>query len=132
MPLPEVAQQLRFRLPGAARARVVDVVSRLALTVRARPATLRNGKSIVLSGKLAGAGPAARGEPIDIQAMISGRWQTVATVRASASGSFRWRYRFRNTRLEAIYSFRARVADTSRRWPWPTIGSSRVRVHVLP
>lgn len=128
--VPAVAQQLRFRLAGVTR--VVDVVSKLGLSARMRPTTVRNGGSITLAGRLTGAGPAAARQPVQIQAMIGGRWQTVARVRAAADGGYRWRYRFRNTRLEALYSFRARVADDSARWPWPAIDSSRVRVHVIP
>jgi hypothetical protein len=81
---------------------------------------------------LRGAGRSALGEPVEVQAIVHGRWLTVGRSTGGARGRFLWRHRFRHTRLEALYSFRALVRGGSRRWPWPTIASRHVRVHVLP
>lgn len=95
---------------------------------RSRP-RLRRGGAVVLQGRLRGAGAAARGAVVELQAIVSGRWRAVATVRAARDGRYRWRYRFRHVTRDTIFSFRALVRRTPG-WPWPTLRSRRVHVRV--
>jgi hypothetical protein len=130
--VPRGARQLRFRpVPGRASA-PVDVVSRLALRARMVPRLLRNGQAVTFAGRLRGAGPGVRGTTVEVQAIVGGRWKTVARTRLRTDGTFAWRYRFRNTRLEALYSFRIRITGAGERWPWAPVTTARTRVHVLP
>ncbi|HSD80868.1 MAG TPA: carboxypeptidase-like regulatory domain-containing protein, partial [Solirubrobacteraceae bacterium] len=127
LPVPARARQLRFRAPATAVAAspvaagaaspAVDVMSRLKLSARMVPLTLRNGDVVVASGRLRGAAGAAEGAAVEVQAVVGGRWKTVGRARADARGRFAWRYRFHNTFLEALYSFRIRVPGSGR-WPW--------------
>jgi hypothetical protein len=96
------------------------------------PRLLRNGQSVTLAGRLRGAGPGTRGTTVEIQAIVGGSWKTVARTRLRAGGRFVWRYRFHNTRLEALYSFRIRITGAGGRWPWAPVTTARTRVHVLP
>lgn len=138
LPVPDRAQQLRVRLEPARAVSTtfaspaVDVVSRLGLRVSARPATLRNGGTVTVTGQLRNAGPSARGKEVLVQAVVGGHWGTIDRVAADRQGAFRWRYQFQRTRTEALYSFRVVVAADSDRWPWQTLTSSRLRVRVKP
>jgi hypothetical protein len=132
-PVPRGARRLRFRVASTrVVSPAVDVLSRLGLRAAMRPRTLGNGEVVTVSGRLRRAGRSALGRTVEIQAIVHGRWQTVGRATADARGVYRWRYRFRHTLLEALYSFRTLVRGDSDRWPWPTISSRRMRVHVLP
>jgi|GEM_PF-1127706 len=101
----------------------------IALRLRALPRSLRNGQTVHFRGSLAGAGRAARGATVQIQAIAGGRWTTVDTVRAGGHGSFSWAHRFRYVERDALFSFRAVVARTPG-WPWATVRSPRIRVPI--
>jgi hypothetical protein len=133
VPVPATPHELRFALPGRRRsARTVDVLAPLRLSAHIVPPLLRNGQSMVLSGRLAGIGRAPDGKRVEVQVIAGGRWLTVGRPRAGADGRFAWRYRFHRTVLEAIYSFRVRVPGGSARWPWSTTATGRLHIHVLP
>lgn len=109
----------------------VLVRSRLALSLRRKPARIRIGRKVRFGGRLLGAGPSARGIPVEIQARVSGRWETVATVRTRGTGNWVWKYRFRYVKRDAVFSFRALVRSTPG-WPWPATrtGVRKVRISV--
>jgi len=134
LPAPRTAQELRLRPAGSRRgaSASIDVVTQLRLRARLRPRSLRNGEVLTASARLLRAGRSALGKRVDIQAVVHGRWQTVGRASARANGIVRWRYRFRNTRREALYSFRVLVRPDPSRWPWPAVASDRIRVHVIP
>jgi hypothetical protein len=109
---------------------VIQVRSRLALTLKPRPKKVRIGHWVRFGGRLTGAGPSAKGLPVEVQAKMSGRWGTVGTVRAKANGNWVWSYRFRFVKRNALFSFRALVRDVPG-WPWPTIKSPVRKVKIV-
>lgn len=110
---------------------VVRVRSRLRVSLKPRPRRVRIGNRVRFSGRLIGAGPSAAGVPVEIQARVGGRWETVASVRSRAGGNWSWNYRFRFVSRNALFSFRAVVRATPG-WPWPQVTSPvrRVRISV--
>ena len=108
---------------------VVRVESRLKVVLKARPKRIRIGRASTFAGRLAGAGPSARGVPVEIQARSRGRWQTVATVASRSNGRFSWRYRFRFVKRDALFSFRAVVRSVPG-WPWATVRSGVAKVRI--
>jgi hypothetical protein len=105
------------------------VTTKLALRMRPRPRRLRAGQSVHFVGRLRGAGKAARGAVVAIQAVAGGRWTTVDTVVADARGNFSWAHRFRYVERDALFSFRAVVPRTPG-WPWPTVRSRRIKLPI--
>lgn len=101
----------------------------LALSVKRSRARVRPRGRLRLSGRLTGAGNAARGAPVEIDVKIGRRWRAVDVVEANASGRYRWNYRFTRVTRATKFQFRAVVRRNSS-WPWPTETSKRVRVLV--
>jgi hypothetical protein len=114
--------------PAAEVARVM-VKSRLKLKMKRKPKRVKKGKAVRFTGRLAGAGRAAPGANVEIQAISAGKWRTVANVSARKNGRFVWRYRFRFVERDAIFSFRAVVKRTPG-WPWGTVRSKRIKVFI--
>jgi hypothetical protein len=78
-------------------------------TIRTRPRRVRNGQAVTFDGRLRSLPVPAAGKLIELQVVLSGRWQTFRTVRTSPSGSWRVRYRFRRSCGVLRYRFRARL-----------------------
>jgi hypothetical protein len=100
-----------------------------SLTVARSRARLRRGQRVELRGTLRGTGAAAKGAVVELQAVVSGEWRTVGTVRADARGRYAWRYRFVSVTRDTIFSFRAVVRSTPG-WPWRELRSKRLNVRV--
>lgn len=108
-------------------AATVRTAASLSLT-RSR-ARLRRGQTVALRGELRGVGAAALGAVVELQAIVSGDWRTVGTVRADARGRYAWRYRFVGVTRDTLFTFRALVRRTPG-WPWPELRAGRVLVRV--
>lgn len=137
----------RFTLPrvreaGEVRALVGDAdqpaasatvafVAPARVTARASDRTLRNGDRLTLHATVRGDGDAFTGRDALVQARVSGRWRTVASVRVAGGGRVRWVYRFTSTRTTARYRFRV-VLPQARRLPWRQLRSPVVTVLVRP
>jgi hypothetical protein len=109
----------------------VLVRQKLSLTAKRSRGHVEPGKAVVISGVLAGAGGGAKGAPVEIDVRVHKSWRAVGVVRASASGKYRWKYRFVRVRSATKFTFRA-VARSSKAWPWPTEIGSTVKVLVAP
>jgi len=105
------------------------VTTKLALTLTPHPKRLRAGQTVRFLGHLRGAGKAARGAVVAIQAIAGGGWTTIDTATADAHGNFSWAHRFRYVERDALFSFRAVVPRTPG-WPWPTVRSHRVQLPI--
>lgn len=116
---------------GGAEARTASatVRSRIALSLNVKR-RVRKSQPVSFSGRLLGAGSAARGANVEIQAVSRGRWQTVATVTADANGRYVWKYRFRYVERDALFTFRALVRRTPG-WPWPDQTSAHRKVRIV-
>jgi hypothetical protein len=89
--------------------REVTLLVPAASTVRAHPRRLLNGQAVTFRGTLRSRPIPAAGKLIELQVVLSGRWQTFQTVRSDARGSWTVRYRFRRSCGLTRYRFRARL-----------------------
>lgn len=87
----------------------VSLLTSAASTIQAAPRRLRNGQSVRFSGKLRALPAPPAGKLIELQVVLSGRWQTFRTTRTQADGSWAIRYAFRRTCGLLRYRFRARL-----------------------
>jgi hypothetical protein len=105
------------------------VRSSLSLSARASKKRIRPGGRLTIRGALTGAGPAAAGAPVEIDARIGSKWRAVGVVTAKASGAYGWTYRFLRVKKPTTFKFRVLVRS-SRAWPWPTKVGSTLKVRV--
>jgi hypothetical protein len=119
---------------GPSAVALVDVVVPAQINARARRTRVRNGKSVVFEGRVAGPIPQG-GLLVSLEAREPGRWVPVATtrrrVRTSPSGRFSLSYRFRRTFSPTTYRFRV-VADEDSAFPYARGTSRSLTVHVRP
>jgi hypothetical protein len=80
-----------------------------ASSFRANPRRLRNGQSVRFTGRLRALPAPPAGKLVELQVVLSGRWQTFRTTRTAPNGSWAVRYRFRRTCGLLRYRFRARL-----------------------
>lgn len=114
----------------------VTASSRLKTALRTTavpsPTRLRTGALMVLSGRLTGAGAARGGVRVRIQAVVKGRYRTVAAVRTTSNGTWRWRHRFTKVSRPTLFAFRAVVPGEGDDWPWNPINRRARSVLVTP
>ncbi|MEV4422854.1 hypothetical protein AB0L40_23175 [Patulibacter sp. NPDC049589] len=108
-----------------------DVRTTLRLSAESRQARRTTGQTYTLRGRVRGAGQATPRTPVQIEAIVRGRWRVVGTTRLSSTGRWTWRYRFRSVTRPTRFAFRATVLSAPA-WPWSTRHSGRVHVHVDP
>ena len=93
--------------------REVTLLVPAASTIRARPRRVRNGQLVAFAGQLRALPAPTPGKLVELQVVLSGRWQTFRTVRTSPDGTWRVRYRFRRSCGLLRYRFRARLPAES-------------------
>jgi hypothetical protein len=93
--------------------RGVTLLVPAASTIRARPRQVLNGQAVSFLGRLRSRPVPTAGKLVELQVVLSGRWQTFRTVRTDASGAWRARYRFRRSCGVLRYRFRARLPAES-------------------
>lgn len=101
----------------------------LSLSVKRSKSHIKPGGLLTLTGVLEGAGAAADGTPIEIDAKIGKSWRAVGVVESNSRGSYKWRYRFTRVKQPTRFTFRA-VARKNKSWPWPTETAKSVNVLV--
>jgi hypothetical protein len=82
-------------------------------TIRTRPRRLRNGQAVTFTGAVRSLPVPGAGKLVELQVVLSGRWQTFRTVRTDGAGTWRVRYRFRRSCGSLRYRFRARLPAES-------------------
>jgi hypothetical protein len=87
----------------------VTLLTSAASEFRASPRRLNNGQSVRFSGRLQSLPAPPAGKLVELQVVLSGRWQTFRTTRTRADGQWVIRYRFRRTCGLLRYRFRARL-----------------------
>jgi hypothetical protein len=127
----EIRVIYRAHLSGdvsASRRLVVKV--RWNVRLHVSPRGVRNGQAVTFSGVLEGGRVRRLDKLVDMQVRIGRRWRTFATTRASADGTFTYRYRFRRTFRAVTYRFRA-LCRYEVGFPYSSGTSSplKVRVH---
>jgi hypothetical protein len=107
------SRTLRFVYPGSAHLlpseREVSVVVAASSSIRAQPRRLRNGQAVTFTGRLRSLPLPPAGKLVELQVVLSGRWQTFRTTLTDAAGAWRVRYRFRRSCGVLGYRFRARL-----------------------
>jgi hypothetical protein len=125
---PNGARRITFAFRGTAFASTV-VRQQLSLTARRSRAVLSRGKTFAISGRLSGTAGAASGAPVEIQVLNGKKWAKVAEVRASKSGTYKWKYRFKRVTRPTIFTFRA-IVRSKPGWPWANKSSKSLKVLV--
>jgi hypothetical protein len=99
-------------------------------SIHASRRELRNGESVLFTGRVATRSIPSAGKLLEMQAFFRARWRTFSTLRTDALGRWRFRYRFGATLGRVTYRFRARLPGEG---DYPFVdGTSRVvRVVVL-
>lgn len=107
----------------------VTVRVRAPASLKAKPAVLRNGQTVVLHGRVGG-GSRAQGILIEVQAKRGNGYQTFGTTRIRKQGRFKYKYRFTRTFGLQRYELRVKVPE-QRGYPYATGASRPVTVTVL-
>jgi hypothetical protein len=133
---PGPSREFRFRYPGSALTQPVsqDVALRVraSVAIRADRKRLRNGDSVIFSGRLLGKPLPAAGKLLALQARTRRGWRTFANPRARAgNGRWQFRYRFTGTTVRSLYEFRIVVPQESG-YPYVRGTSGIIRILVTP
>ncbi len=127
------SQTLRFAYAGSAQtlpsASEVGLVTTARSTMRRVPRRLLNGQSVHFSGQVRSVPVPAAGKLVEMQVVLSGRWQTFRTVRTDPEGAWRVDYRFRRSCGRVRFRFRARLPAEAG-YPFATGRTSPVPVVV--
>jgi hypothetical protein len=127
-------RDVQFRYSGSRR--IGTATSKFRLRVRGTTsiavdrATVRNGRSVGFSGRVATRPIPAAGKLLEMQAHFRGKWRTFSTLRTDRRGRWKFRYRFGATLGRVTYRFRARV-PTEGGYPFVDGNSQVARVVVL-
>jgi hypothetical protein len=104
---------LRFAFAGSSRvlptSGEVSVAVPAETSLHADRRRLLNGQAVSFSGRLRAVPAPFASKLVEVQVLLSGRWQTFRTLRTDASGRWSAKYRFRRTRGVVRYRFRARL-----------------------
>lgn len=116
--LPGPARKLRFAYPGTPVTQPgideVELRVRAGITIEPSRRKLRNGNSVVFTGKLRSGPVPEAGKVLTLQALTSRGWRTFGTPRARAGdGRWRFRYQFTGTAVRTRYTFRVLVPAES-------------------
>jgi hypothetical protein len=136
--------RFQARVPGGASRSVrltyngrsiqADLTVAAQVSLRAKRTRVRNGESVVFTGRVKGPLPQG-GVLMGLEARDGKRWTSVPTtrrlVRTSRTGAFRLSYRFRRTFRPTTFRFRAVAAGDSG-FRYGTGASRTIAVHVRP
>jgi hypothetical protein len=87
----------------------VTLLVRAASTIRVNRRRLLNGQAVRFAGRVLSLPTPPGGKLVELQVVLSGRWQTFRTAMTGSDGSWRVRYRFRRSCGLLRYRFRARL-----------------------
>ena len=135
---PGPSRRVTVTFPGdgglePARRPGLELRVRSGVSLQARPASLRTGEAVSLSGRVrsAGAPIPRRGKLVAIQYLeqATHRWRPVLVTRTDHHGRYRAHYRFRYVSGSASIRLRA-IALAEERWPYAPGSSPPVTVKV--
>jgi hypothetical protein len=87
----------------------ITLFVRAASTIRVNRRRLLNGQAVRFSGQVRSLPTPLAGKLVELQVMLSGRWQTFRTATTAVDGSWHVKYRFRRSCGVLRYRFRARL-----------------------
>lgn len=124
---------LRFAYGGSALILPTQGEVRLRVpatsTLRASRTRLLNGQSVSFLGRVRTLPVPAGGKLVELQVLLSGRWQTFRTGRTDEAGRWRLTYRFARTRTNQRFRFRLRLPREAG-YPYANGGSRSLDVFV--
>jgi hypothetical protein len=107
------SQTLRFAYPGTATRLPAEGTVTLLVSGHSTFAVSRsrvlNGQSVLFSGRVKGRPLPAVGKFVELQVLLSGKWQTFRTARSDARGRWSLVYRFKHTCGTQRYELRVRL-----------------------
>jgi hypothetical protein len=107
------SRTLRFVYQGTAvtlpTEREVTLRVRAASTIGVDRRRLVNGQAVQFAGRLRSLPTPPAGKLVELQVVLSGRWQTFRTTMTDSDGAWRVKYRFRRSCGVLRYRFRARL-----------------------
>jgi hypothetical protein len=89
--------------------REITLHVRAASTIHVDRRRLLNGQAVNFAGRLRSLPTPPAGKLVELQVVLSGRWQTFRTVTTTPDGSWNVKYRFRRSCGLLKYRFRARL-----------------------
>jgi hypothetical protein len=107
------SQTLRFLYPGSAT--ILPTQDTATLLVKARSSLkadrqrVLNGQKVIFRGRVSGKPLPPRGKLIEMQVLLSDKYQTFRTIRSGPKGAWKMPYRFERICGVQIFRFRARV-----------------------
>jgi hypothetical protein len=108
-----MSRTLRFVFSGAPTILPASDEVRVAVpaetSLQANRRRLLNGQAVSFSGRVRSLPLPPGNKLVEVQVLLSSRWQTFRTLRTDATGRWSARYRFRRTRGVVRYRFRARL-----------------------
>lgn len=109
----DASRTLRFVYNGSAvtlpAQREVTLFVRAASTIRVNRRRLVNGQAVRFGGQVRSLPTPPAGKLVELQVVLSGRWQTFRTTTTDPNGRWSVRYRFRRSCGILHYRFRARL-----------------------
>jgi hypothetical protein len=127
--------RLGYRLSPGARTSaqgVVEVKVRSKIAFSITPRQTRNGRRIVLAGRLLGGQVPRRGVSLTAQYRDGQKWRPFRELRTDARGRFRLAYRFTRTRRDARYVLRVNLTRGQLDYPYEPTASRAITVRVAP
>ena len=128
------SQRVRIVFGGSAAAlpaqRELSLLVPASGALKASRRRVRNGQSVVFSGRVRTVPLPAAGKLIELQAHFRGRWRTFQTLRTNSVGRWSFRYRFGASQGRVRYRFRA-LLPSEAGYPYEIGVSRRVAVTVV-
>jgi 5-hydroxyisourate hydrolase-like protein (transthyretin family) len=129
----EASEELRFAYAGdathlPAKGKVdLEVSGGSTLAVDRRH--VLNGQAVTFKGRVRGRPLPATGKLVELQTLLSGKWQTFRTTRTEADGTWQIAYRFKRTCGLHLYPFRLWLPEEAG-YPLTAAASHQVTVRV--
>ena len=128
-----VSRTLRFAYAGSPlilpAESSVQLVVRAVSTLRVSRHRVLNGRHVTFSGQVRSTPIPAGGKLIQLEVLLSGRWQTFRTARTDQAGRWALPYRFARTRGVRWYRFRVKLPPEAG-YPFGAGASKSLRVRV--
>jgi hypothetical protein len=94
--------------------------------------TVRNGRVVMLRGKLAGGEIPTRGVALAVQWKDGKKWRPFAQIKTNRKGAFAYAYKFTRTKKSVRYQLRVQITKGQVDYPYVPVASKAVKVKVKP
>jgi hypothetical protein len=108
----------------------VSVDGRVSLKTNRK--TIRNGRVVILRGKLLGGQIPTRGVALAVQWKDGKKWRPFAQIKTNRKGAFAYAYKFTRTNKPLRYQLRVQITKGQVDYPYAAVSSKPVKVKVKP